>query len=131
MSGYTIERQQNDDAAIPTAVCMLGESETQSHSDRSCLKQQYSSNDSEDSDGQTRAHSMSRFSFPHLNTKNMSDNEIRSLCGRLTNEYRRINSSYSRLNRSIRKSLRDRHITPQQLAEVVMELNAFSVYKYI
>ena len=85
---------------------------------------------SDDSDFEPKSNITEKLSYPFLDTRDMSESEKSSLCGRLTNDYRRINSSYSRLNRSIRKSLRDRNITTQQLAEVMLELNTFSLHKH-
>lgn len=66
-------------------------------------------------------------SYRCLDTRGMSESERSSLRGRLTNDYKKINSEYSMLNRSIRKSLRDRKVTPQQLGETLMEINAFAL----
>lgn len=93
--------------------------------------QQLSSDHSDDSDLEPKSDTvMEKLAYQCLDTEAMSENEKSILRGRLTNDYRRINSDYSRLNHSIRKSLRDRQITPQQLSEVLMELNAFSLRKH-
>ena len=93
--------------------------------------QQISSNHSDDSDLEPKSDiMMEKLAYRCLDTERMSENERSILRGRLTNDYRRINSEYSTLNRSIRKSLRDHQITPQQLSEVLMELNAFSLRKH-
>ena len=90
------------------------------------LDQPLSSDHSDDSDFEPQTfNTAEKYSYPCLNTNGMSESERSSLRGRLTNDYRQINSEYSRFSRSIRKSLRDREITPKQLAEVLLELNAF------
>ena len=63
--------------------------------------------------------------FPYLNTKSLTEDERRTLCGRLTNEYKRITGSYATLNQGIRNSLQMRCVTPSQLASVLMDLSAF------
>ena len=59
----------------------------------------------------------------------LSENDKSILRGRLTNDYKYIIREYSKLNRGIRKSLRDRSITPKQLAEVLLELDAFPLHR--
>ena len=63
--------------------------------------------------------------FPYLNTESLTEDERRTLCGRLTNEYKRITGSYATLSQDIRTSLQSRSITPSQLASILMELSAF------
>ena len=63
--------------------------------------------------------------YPYLNTEGLTEDEKRTLCGRLTNEYKRITSSYATLNQDIRNSLQTRGVTPGQLASMLMELSAF------
>ena len=63
--------------------------------------------------------------FPYLNTESLTEDERRTLCGRLTNEYKRITGSYATLNQDIRTSLQARSVTPSQLASILMELCAF------
>ena len=72
---------------------------------------------------------MEKLAYSCLDMRGMSESEKRHLRGKLTNDYRDINSEYSKLNRSIRKSLGDRQIVPMQLSEVLMELNAFLVHE--
>ena len=121
-----------EDEVIPVSTAAqrsisVGENMHPSTSDPH-LEQQFSSDHSDDSDFEPKQYNaMEKYSYPCLNTNDMSESERSSLRGRLTNDYRRINSEYSRFCRSIRKSLRDREITPQELAEVLMELNAFSL----
>ena len=63
--------------------------------------------------------------FPYLDIQSLTEDEKHALYGRLTNEYKDINSSYARLNIDIRNSLQTRGVTPGQLADVLMELSAF------
>ena len=63
--------------------------------------------------------------FPYLDLAGLEEDDRRTLCGRLTNEYKKIISSYSKLNTDIRFSLTKRNVKPSQLANVLMELSAF------
>ena len=65
--------------------------------------------------------------YSYLDMEGLTEDEKRNLRGRLTNEYKQISSSYSKLNQDIRSSLTRRGITPNQLASVLMELSAFSL----
>ena len=85
---------------------------------------------SDDSDFEPKSNITEKLSYPFLDMRGMSESEKSSLCGKLTNDYQRINSSYLKLNQNIRKSLKDRHITTRQLAEVLLELNTFSLRKH-
>lgn len=69
--------------------------------------------------------SSEKFSYPFLDTNKMSKDKKDALQGRLTNDYLAIKSEYSKLLNGIRNSLTERHITPKQLAGVLMGLNAF------
>ena len=69
------------------------------------------------------------YSYPFLNVKGMSENEVVILKGRLTNDYRRINDQYSTLIRGVVRSLNERGATPKQLSFVLRDLNTFSVKK--
>ena len=119
-----------EEEVVPLTQCSKSLGDSEQPPKDSYLEQQSSSDHSDDSDFEPKSNIIEKLSYPFLDTRGMSESEKSSLRGKLTNDYRRINSSYSRLNRSIRKSLRDNQITPQQLAEVLMELNTFSLHTY-
>ena len=80
-----------------------------------------------DSESDDECTSLTYQEYKCLDIQKMSDDEKSILCGQFTAEYRDITNRFSRLNRKIRKSLKSRNITPQQLAEVLMEVSAFSL----
>lgn len=63
--------------------------------------------------------------YPYLNVESLTEDERHALYGRLTIQYKRISSSYAKLNQDIRTSLTTRNITPSEVANVLMELSAF------
>ena len=82
-----------------------------------------------DSNSSSAAGAVEKVSYRYLDMSGMSEGEKSALRGKLTNDYNYIVSEYSKLNRSIRKSLNDRQISPKQLADVLLELSAFSLRK--
>ena len=68
-------------------------------------------------------------SYKFLELDKMPELEWRTLMGRLTNDYKRITASYSKLNQCVIQSLENRSITPKQLSTVLMNLSAFRVQK--
>ena len=70
-----------------------------------------------------------RSSYKFLELNKMPELEQRTLMGRLTNDYKRITASYSKLNQCVIQSLKDHSITPKQLSTVLMNLSAFHVQK--
>ena len=83
----------------------------------------HSDSESDDEDNKLPKH----LEYKCLDIQKMSDDEKSFFCGQLTADYRNITSKFSRLNCKIRKSLTSRNITPQQLADVLMEVSAFSL----
>ena len=94
-----------------------------SSEDENGLSDDLSSHSDDDHDEDTIP---THLEYKSLN-ESMTEAEKSDLCAKLTVEYRKITSKFSRLNCKIRSSLKDRKITPQQLAVVLMEMSAFSL----
>lgn len=63
------------------------------------------------------------YTYPFLDTKSMSEDEVEILKGRLYNEFTHINRQYSTLKVGVIRSLNERGITPKQLSTVLMDLH--------
>ena len=61
--------------------------------------------------------------FPSLVAENLSESEKELVSGHLYSEFCQISRKYASLTSSIRKSLKERKITPAQLADKLMDLN--------
>ena len=61
--------------------------------------------------------------FPSLRTKNLSESDKNLLSGHLYTEFCQISRKYASLTSFIRKSLKQREVTPAQLTDKLMDLN--------
>ena len=67
--------------------------------------------------------------FPYLNTSGLSEEEREELKFRLREDFRNINRKYAKLTASLRRSLRGQNITPEDLADSLMDLRGLQPIK--